>query len=185
MATTSSKIKKNISSITFDGKYTIIGFHEGFQPNGHNTPVKEEKTYRTDMARHGDFDRAMEKFKAHWLLRSMPFMDFKDSFGKQIDKDWFDKFLFENDPRFSEIEVSKVIITTKKDITGFQIAASISSVDDQVTSFKCPPFSTIKTDGGYNYPLIDLITTHLETLLTEAEEFLNYKSANGQLRIAV
>jgi hypothetical protein len=181
----SSKIKKSISSITFDGTRTVITFAQNFTPTGQKEAITETVPFHSDMLRHGDFNRAMENFKAHWVLRSLPFVKFEDRLGKVIDKKYFDDHLYEDDPRFSEVEVKSVIITTKKDVTGFQINASIASVDDEFSKWKCPVISTLKLDGGYNYPLLEIAKEHLETLLLEAQEFLNYKSANGQLRMAV
>lgn len=181
----SSKIPKNISSITFDGKYTTITFGQNFQPIDQKDAVTEVVPFTSDMLRHDDFNRAMDKFKAHLILRSFSFVKFEDRLGKVIEKPWFDEHLYEDDPRFTDVEVKGIIITTKKDLTGFQIVGSTKSIDDQIVKLKSPVISTLKLDGGYNYPLLDLAQVHLETLLTEAREFLNYKSGNGQLRIAV
>lgn len=183
----SSKIKKNITSITFDGKYTIIGFGQSFKPQGQNEIINEIVPFKSDMERHADFTRAMDKFKAHLILRSLPFVEFKDSLGKAIDKEWFDKHLYENDPRFMDVEVTSVIITTKKDVTGFQINGYTKTVDDQIVRLKSPVISTIRLAAGegYNYPLLELADEHLDTVLLEAKEFLNYKSANGQLKLAI
>lgn len=181
----SRKIPKNISSIEFDGNYTVIGFNETFNPDGHSKPVDEVKKFRSNMARHADFERAMDKFKAHLILRALPFVEFKDKLGKEITKKWFDDHLYEDDVRFMDVVITKVQVTTKKDLTGFKLIGFTMTVDDQKTPLSCYPISTIKIDGGYNYPLLDIFKEQTETLLSEAYEYLLYKSANGQLRIAV
>lgn len=180
-----SKIKRNISQITFDGKYTTVKFTRLFTPAGQNDAVLEEIPFTSDMPRHKDFNNAMEAMKPHLLLRSFPFVEFKDRLGKDIDKKWFDEFLYEDDVRFGEINIESFIITTKKDVTGFQIVGIVYSLDDMPVKIKTPPISTIKLSEGYNYPLLDIFGAQVETLLTEAIEYTNYKSANGQLRLAV
>jgi hypothetical protein len=180
-----TKIKKNISMITFDGKYTTIKFQRSFTPDGQQDTVTEEVPFTSDMPRHGDFDKAMDKMRPHLLLRSFAFVEFKDRLSKDIDKKWFDEFLYEDDPRFEDVEIKSVIITTKKDVTGFQIVGTAFSIDDQPVNVKTPPISTLKLTEGYNYPLLDIFKAQIETLLDEAIAFINYKSSNGQLKLAM
>lgn len=189
MSIDSSKIKKNIKSIMFsgkNGKWTAIKYSSSFQPQGQNDVVAEEPTFKSDMIRHADFERAMERFKVHLIVRC-GFAEPVDRLGKIIDKEYFDEFLYEDDPRFSDVTIQGIIITTKKDVTGFQIVGTAHTVDGQIVKLKSPVISTLKkADGeGHNYPLLELADEHLDTLLLEAGEFLRYKSGNAQLRMAV
>lgn len=185
----SSKIPKNIKSLTLSGKktkWTSIQFLSSFQPQGQNDVVDENPTFKSNMSRHPDFDRAIDRLKVHLMIRS-GFAEAVDKFNKPITKEWFDEHIFEDDPRFSDCEVTGVIVTTKKDVTGFQIVGISTTLDGQNVKFKSPPISTLKkAEGeGYNYPLIDLFDEHMDTLLLECKEYMAYKSANTQLRMAV
>jgi hypothetical protein len=181
----SSKIRKTISSITFSGKWTTIKFGQSFQPKDQNEVIQETPTFKSNMSRHPDFERAMDRFKVHLITRSMPFVKPDDKNGKLIDKKYFDEHLFEDDPRFMDVVVTGIIITTKKDMSGFQILGTTSTVDDQIVKLKSPVISLLRSDGGYNYPLLMLADEHLETLKLEALEYLNYKSNSQQLKLAV
>lgn len=183
----SSKIKKNISAIYFDGDRTKIHFSQNFTPSGGKEAITETPIFKSDLGRHPDFERAMERMKVHMMLRSFGHLIKPDDrTGKKlIDKDWFDEYGYEDDPRFSEAEVKGVIITTKKDESGFYIQGHTLSMDDLPVKVKSPVISLLKVEGGYKYPLFDLAKEHLEVLLLEAEEFLKYKSNNPQLKLAV
>ena len=185
----SSKISKNIKSITFSGKKTLwtnIQFSSSFQPKDQNEIVDEIPTVKSNMSRHPDFNRAMDRFKVHLMIRC-GFADPVDRLGKPITKDFFDEHIFEDDKRFGDVEITGLIVTTKKDVTGFQILGLSFTPDGQQVKLKSPAISTLKKGEGegYNYPLLELFDEHIDTLLLEAREFLNYKSANTQLRMAV
>lgn len=189
MATDSSKISKNIKSIMFSGKktkWTSIQFSSSFQPKDQNEVVDETPTFKSNMSRHPDFCRAMDRMKVHLILR-YGFAEPVDRLGKPITKEYFDEHLFEDDPRFSDVEVTGLIVTTKKDQTGFQIIGKQLTVDGFLAPLKCSPISTLKKQQGegYNYPLIELFDEHIDTLILEAKEYMKYKSSNQQLRMAV
>jgi hypothetical protein len=181
----SSKIKKNIKSITFSDKWTTIKFGQSFQPRDQNDVVQEEPTFKSNMSRHPDFERAMDRMKVHLITRSMPFVKPEDKLGKAIDQDYFNEHLYEDDPRFMDVVVTGIIITTKKDLSGFQILGKIETVDGQITKLKSPVISLLKTDGGYNYPLMSFADEHKDTLELEALEFLKYKSNSQQLKLSL
>lgn len=185
----SSKIKKNIKSITFSGKkvkWTTIKFEQNFQPQGQNDTIDEAPTFKSNMARHPDFDRAMEKFKAHLLIRC-GFAEPVDRLGKPIEASYFTNHIYEDDQRFEGVEITGIIFTTKKDQTGFQIIGTHTTEDGQIVKLKSPVISTLKKqDGeGYNYPLLAFADEHKDTLELEALEFLRYKSSNNQLKLAM
>lgn len=185
----SSKIARNIKSIMLTGKktkWTAIQFASSFQPKDQNEVVDEIPTIRSNMNRHADFDRAMDRFKVHLMVRC-GFAEAVDKLNKPIDKAYFDEHLFEDDPRFSDVEITGFIVTTKKDQTGFRILGIATTIDGQKVKLKSPPISTLaKAEGeGYNYPLRELFDEHADTALLEAKEFMNYKSANTQMRMAV
>lgn len=190
MATDSSKIPKNIKSIMFTGKktkITAIQFLQSYQPKDQNEIVNDTPTFRSDMSRHPDFNRAMDRLKVHLMVRC-GFAEPKDRLGKNlITKEYFDEHIFEDDARFSDVEITGIIVTTKKDQTGFQIIGSATTSDGQVVKLKSPVISTLKkADGeGYNYPLRELFDEHIDTIILEAKEYMNLKSSNTQLRMAV
>lgn len=178
-----------IKSVIFSGKktkWTAIQFASSFQPKDQNEVVDEIPTVKSNMERHPDFNRAMDRFKVHLLIRC-GFAEPVDRIGKQITKEYFDEHIFEDDPSFADVEVTGVIVTTKKDLTGFQILGISKTTDGQSVKLKSPAISTLKkSEGeGFNYPLIELFDEHMDTLILEAKEFLAYKSANSQLRIAI
>lgn len=185
----SSKIARNIKSIMFSGKktkWTSIVFASSFQPRDQNEVVEEIPTMKSNMLIHPDFKRAMDRFKVHLMVRC-GFAEPIDRLGKPIDRAYFNEHLFEDDPRFMDVEITGLIITTRKDITGFQILGTSTTVDGQKVKLKSPPISTLaKPEGeGYNYPLRELFDEDADTAILEAKEFMNYKSASTQMRMAV
>ncbi|MDB5288571.1 MAG: hypothetical protein JWR05_3520 [Mucilaginibacter sp.] len=183
--TDSSKIKKTVKSITFSGKWTTIKFGQTFQPRDQNDVVDEQPTFKSNMSRHPDFDRAMRRMCVHAICRAIPFAKPEDKVGKLIDRDYFDNHLYEDDPKFMDMEVTGIIVTTKKDLSGFQILGKVESVDGQITKIKSPVISLLKIDGAYNYPLLDLAQDHLDAVELEALEFLKYKSNSPQLKLSL
>jgi len=186
----SSKIPKTIKSIMFSGKKvkrTFITVKSVYQPQGENDVVEEDPTYRSTQSRHPAFETAMDRFKVHLMVRC-GFAEPFDRLGKKkIDSQYFADHLFEDDPRFSDVEITGIIITTKKEMTGFQILGTHYTEDGQIVKLKSPVISTIKkAEGeGYNYPLLSLSDEHLDNLMLEANEYLKGKSANNQLKIAM
>lgn len=185
MSVNSSKIPLLISQINFDGKYTSIKYYQNYTPSGQQEAVTEEYEFTSDNQRHNDFTRAMERLMPHMLLRTLAFIEFKDRLGKDIDKVWFDEFLFADDPRFQDTVLNNVVITTKKDITGFKLSGTINTIDDQILPFKGAVISTLKMTEGYNYPLMEIFKSQVETLIEEAKEFMKGKNGNPQLKLAV
>jgi hypothetical protein len=186
----SSKIPKNIKSIIFSGKKTkrtFITVQENYLPNGENEVIEDNPTYRSTRSRHPDFTRAMDRFKVHIMVRAgfaQPF----DRFDKKvIDAQYFADHLFESDDRFSNVEITGIIVTTRKETTGFQILGTYFTEDGEMIKLKSPVISTLKkAEGeGYNYALLVLAEEHLDTLMLEAQEYLKGKSANNQLKIAI
>ncbi len=185
----SSKIAKNIKSITFSGKKTLwtsIQFASSFQPQGQNDVVDEMPIFKSNMSRHPDFNRAMDRLKVHLMVRC-GFAEPVDRLGKPIDRTYFNEHLFEDDPHFSDVEITGLIVTTRKDVTGFQILGTYFTVDGQKVKLKSPPISTLaKAEGeGYNYPLREIFDEDADTIILEAKQYMLYKSANAQLRMAV
>lgn len=185
-----TKIPKNVKSILFSGKktlWTTIKFQSSFQPRDHNEVVEETPTLKSNMSRHSDFNRAMDRLKVHLMIRC-GFAEAIDRLGKDlINKEYFDNHIFEDDPRFSDVEVYGLIITTKKDLTGFQILGIATTQDGQQVKLKSPAISTLKKQEGegYNYPLLELFDEHVDAVILEAKEFMAYKSNNTQLRMAM
>lgn len=190
MSVDSSKIKKLVKSITFSGKktkWTSIKYGASYQPRDQNDIVDEEPIFKSNMVRHADFERAMDRFKVHLMVRC-GFAEPLDKFGKLIDREYFNEHLFESDARFQDVQVTGILVTTKKDLTGFQIVGSDTTVDGQIVKLKSPVISTIvKPEGeGYNYPLQSLADEDLDSLVLEALEFMKGKgAASSQLSIAI
>lgn len=187
----SSKIKKNIKSVMFTGKktkWTTIKFGQTFQPRDQNEIIDEEPTFKSNMSRHADFNRALEVFKAHLLIRC-GFAEPVDRLGIALTPDtlYFKDRIYEVDPRFEGVEITGIIVTTKKDNTGFQIIGTHTTIDGQVVKLKSPAISTLKkSEGeGYNYPLLWHVDEALDTLILECNEYLRYKSNSAQLKIAI
>lgn len=186
----SSKIPKSIRSIIFSGKKTkrtFITIQENYQPQGENEVIEDNPTYRSTRSRHPDFTRAMDRFKVHIMVRCGFAEPFDRLDKKIIDSQYFADHLFEDDERFSNVEITGIIVTTKREMTGFQILGTHFTEDGQIVKLKSPVISTLKkADGeGYNYPLLSLCDEHVDTLMLEAQEFLKGKSANNQLKIAI
>lgn len=181
----SSKQKKSISAIYFKGNRTIVHFSQTFQPQGQNDVVKEQPIFKSDLGRHADFERARDKFKTHFILSSLPFVKPDDVTGKLIDKDWFDNHLYETHPAFMDVEVLGVVITTKLDQTSFYVIGEVTNQFEQKSKWKGNVINIKSSEGVNEYALRILADVHLDTLLLEAQEWLNYKSDNPQLRIAV
>ncbi len=184
----SSKIPKSIKSIMFTGKkvkWTSIKFGQTFQPRDQNEVVEEQPTFKSNMSRHPDFNRALEVFKPHLLIRC-GFADPVDRLEQPITAEWFLEHLYEDDNRFEGVEITGIIFTTKKDQTGFQIVGTHTTVDGQIVKLKSPAISTLKkADGeGYNYPLIAYVDEQIDNLTLEANEYMKYKSNSSQLRIS-
>jgi hypothetical protein len=146
--------------------------------------VDEQPTFKSNMSRHPDFNRAADKLKAHLIIRC-GFAEPVDKFGKPIDAFWFNEFLFEDDPKFADVEITGLLVTTRKDVTGFQILGTHTTIDGQTVKLKSPPISTLKLQEGegYNYPLIELFDEHVDSILLEAKSYMQYKSANTQTRL--
>jgi len=176
MSLDSTKIKKDIRSIIFKSETkTVITHKVNFTPNNHNKAVKEELPLKSNMERHDDFNRAMEKFKVHLLVRS-EFAEPTDRLDKVIDSGYFTDHIYEVDDRFKGIDVIGIIFTNKEDTTSFQILGKKTTEDGEVINLKSPVISTLTLPEGYNYPLRVIADEHKETLLLEAQEFLKYKS---------
>lgn len=179
-----SKIKKNIKGIYFLGAKTRVLFKERFKPRDYNEIITEETPKTSDFTRHRHFNDAMAVMKVHLLVR-LGFAEPVDRLGKVItldNGDFFTDNIYLDDPRFDNIEITSVIVTTKEDATNFKINGIVTTIDGQKSKIYCQPISTLKaTDGSWNYPLIDFAQIHLEALLNEAEQWLAYKS--DQLKI--
>lgn len=190
MSVDSSKIKKSIVSISFSGKkkrWTSIKFKQSYQPPNSNDIVEETPTFKSNMAIHADLQRAVDRFKVHMIIRC-GFAEPVDRLGKLIDREYFNEHLFEADARFMDCEVTGILITTKIDLTGFQIIGTHTTVDGQIVKLKSPVISTLKkAEGeGYNYPLQAEADEDLDSLVLEALELMKGKGAHSsQLSLAV
>lgn len=189
-APSSSKIPKGVKSIIFSGKKTkrtFITVLESYQPQGENDIEENNPTYRSTRSRHPDFVRAIDRFKVHLMVRCGFAEPFDRLDKKIIDAKYFEDHLFEDDQRFADVEITGIIVTTKKEMTGFQILGTHYTEDGQIVKLKSPVISTLKkAEGeGYNYPLLVLAEEHLDTLVLEANEYLKGKNASTQMRMAV
>lgn len=182
-APSSSRIPKHIRKIIFGRKTTTVAYDESFKPAGMEDIIEEHNPKQSTQPRHDAFNRAMERFAVHGILRT-EFAEVLDRHGKPLDADWWDSHLYEDDERFNTVKVTGVIITSKKTTDMFQILLEKTTVDKKVVKWKSPSISLLKVEG-WNYPLLDEAKLHLETLLMEADEFRKGKSALGQLRMSL
>jgi hypothetical protein len=182
-APSSTAIPKWIKSVHFldkkKSKKTKIGYNERYKPTNSEDIITSELQGTSDQIRHPAFDRAMEVFAVHAVIRT-GFEEPKDRHGKAIDEDWFKEHLYEDDERFNTVKVTGIIITSKSGADKFQILYEKEAEDGAISKIKSPSISLIKVDG-WNYSLQAFAQKHLETLLIEAAEFHKGKSANGQL----
>ena len=184
MSVTSSKIPRQIKAVIFKGeKHTIVNYKERYKPAGTEEIINEEFPKKSDQPRHGDLNRAMERMKVHLILRC-EFAKPLDKFEKALTPEWWKDHLYEDDPRFSNVKITGVIVTSKETIDTFQILGEVETLDKQIVKIKSPSISTIKGEGNI-YPLVDEAKLHLETLLLEADEYRKGKSSLGQLKMAL
>lgn len=172
-----------IKSIKFKGDKTVIKFATAEQPRGYNEVVNETDDKNSDRIRHKDFQVALEKLAPHMLIR-YGFSNLMDRLDRPIDKKWFDDFASEDDPRFDGIEMLGIIIQGKDAVDGVQLLGQKVSDDGEVLPLKTCSIGLFNDGSDYYYPLADILSSQIETLLTEAESFVNGKTgATKQMEI--
>jgi hypothetical protein len=163
--------KTNISSIKFKKDRTEIKFKTADQPRGYNEIVEEKNVKVSDLIRHADFVRALERFAPHLLIAG-EFTDTFDRIKMPIDKLWFDEFRWKEDGRYEGVEVTGIIINGRDNIDGIQIIGYRLLSNGEQYPLKTPSISLLQESEGTDYPLRDILSSQIETLLTEAEEWL-------------
>lgn len=95
-----------------------------------------------------------------------------DRLDRPIDMKWFSDFASEDDPRFDGIEITGVIIQGKDATDGVQLVGRKVMEDGGVIELKTPSIGLFNDGSDYYYPLADILSSQIETLLTEAEKFV-------------
>lgn len=172
-----------IKSIKFKNDKTLIKFFSSEQPRGYNEVIEETVDKKTDQIRHKDFQAALDKIAPHILIRG-EFTNIMDRLDRPIDMKWFSDFSHEDDPRFDGIEITGVIIQGKDATDGVQLVGRKVMEDGGVIELKTPSIGLFNDGSDYYYPLADILSSQIETLLTEAESFVNGKTgATKQMEI--
>lgn len=164
-----------IKSIRFKGDKTLIKFFQSEQPRGYNEVVEQTVDKKTDLIRHKDFQNALDRLAPHMLIR-YGFTNTMDMLDRPVDIEWFQDFRHEDDPRYDGIEMLGIIIQGKDAADGVQLIGQKVSDDGAILPFKTCSIGLFNDGGDYFYPLADILSSQIETLLTEAENFLNGKT---------
>lgn len=172
----SSKIKL----IKFSGADTIIGFEESYQPKDSNKVANEQTPGRKyDIPRHADLERAMDKLNPHPGI-IMEFLKPVDANGNFLQKSHFDSFLADEDEerdRFGKYQVTGVLLQGKNASDGVQLLYNYTTSYGDVVKLKTPSIALkrVPEGSGYNYPLLDILDTQIDTLIHEAEQLVARK----------
>lgn len=145
---------------------------------GINEPFSSIDTSNPDLEVHRHLKDALFRLIPHTLF-STGFADAKVSIPTAIeDKKWFDDGHFEDDERFSNIEVTGIDFIGKHAIEGVKIHAVKSNGKDEKTKFKTP---VIYLDRNVEdaYQLVVILNAQLETLIFEIEAYMDGKNANS------
>lgn len=164
-----------IKSVSFKGQNTVIKFQDIDQPRGINDVVTKKNVEESDLIRHMDFVRAMDRFAPHLAIR-YGFADTMDRTDFPIDKKWFDDFAWGSDPRFDGIEMRGIIIQGKDAEDGIQLVGVKIMDDGAELPLKTDAISLNEDPEGFNYPLRKILFAQLETFITEAQEFRKGKT---------
>lgn len=165
----STKIKQ----ITFTKTETFIGFVSSDQPRDVNTIVNEKDMKRSDLPRHADFQRAMDKLKPH-LLIACGFQTAKDCNGNYLQSIHFNDFFSDTDEeaeRFGGLEMTAILIQGKHAADGVQLFGTKLAPSGDVIKFKTPSIPLKRVQEGWNYELVEILDTQIDKLLFEAEQF--------------
>lgn len=168
-----------IKLVKFTKKETFIGFETSEQPRDANAITNEKNSKRSDLPRHADFERAMDKLKPHLLITN-DFQAPKDCNGNMLQASHFNDFFGDDDDeqdRFGGLEIVAIIIHGKHAADGVQLFGTKTGKLGTVP-VQTPVIPLKRNPGGYDYPLLDILDAQIDKLLLEASLF-NDKKKHG------
>lgn len=165
----STKIKQ----INFKGEETYIGFVTSDQPRDCNVVINDKDLKRSDLPRHADFVRAMDRLKPH-LLIACGFQEPQDCNGNFLTSTHFNDFFSDSDEekdRFGGLTITGILIQGKHAVDGVQLFGTKESPFGIPVPIKTPPIPLTRQPEGYNYPLTEIFSVQVEKVLFEAEQY--------------
>jgi len=145
---------------------------------GINEPYSSVSTDNPDLEVHRHLKDALFRLVPHTMF-STGFADHKVAIPTSIDdKKWFDDGHFEDDERFSSIEVTGVEFIGKTAIDGIKIHAVKKNDKEENTKFKTPVIYLDRNVEGA-YPLVAILIAQIETLIFEIDAYMEGKNANS------
>ncbi len=166
-----------IKSISFKKEETYIGFVESTAPRDSNEIVNDKNMKRSDLPRHADFERAMDKLKPH-LLIACELAKAVDYQGNLLNAGHFSNFLADEDEeqdRFGGLDVTGILIQGKHAADGVQLFGTKTTSWGEVIKLKTPSIPLKRVPDGWNYDLVDILDTQIDKLLLEAELYKDRK----------
>lgn len=177
-----------IKVIQLKKEATGLGFAESYQPRDANQVANELTPIRWfDLPRHADFVRALDKMKPH-LLIACEYQKPQDYNGNYFQKSHFDDFFADSDDeedRFGGLDMTGIIILDKNASDGVILCGTKTTSYGEVVKIKTPSISLVKSPEGYNYPLLEILDTQVDTLLHEAEEYRARKKHGAGVQTAM
>lgn len=169
----STKIKQ----LNFTATETYIGFVTSDQPRDVNEIINDKNSKRSDLPRHADFIRAMDKLKPH-LLIACGFQQPKDCNGNFLQSTHFNDFFADTDEeseRFGGLTMTGILIQGKHAADGVQLFGTKIAPSGDIVKIKTPSIPLKRVNEGWNYELVEILDTQIDKLLFEAEQFNDRK----------
>lgn len=169
-----------IKSISFKEKETFIGFVESMQPRDSNDPINDKNKKRSDLPRHADFERAMDKLKPH-LLIACEFQQPKDYNGNYLQAVHFNDYFADSDEekeRFAGLTVTGILIQGKHACDGVKIFGTKTTSWGAVVAIKTPSIPLKRDPDGWNYSMLDILDAQIDKLLSEGDLY-NARKKHG------
>lgn len=169
-----------IKHIVFKKNETFIGFVESMQPRDSNEPINDKNVKRSDLPRHADFERAMDKLKPH-LLIACELQEPMDYNGNMLKASHFNDYFADSDEekkRFGGLEITGVLIQGKHAEDGVQIFGTKTTSWGAVINLKTPSIALKPQAESFNYPLVKILDDQIDKLLTEADLY-NARKKHG------
>lgn len=132
---------------------------------------------------HKDLTNAFARLTPH-LLFSTELIGEDIAIPSHIeDKEYFDKFHFEDDPRFADVHVTAVQTYGKDSLDGVQLFGYKENSKGYQCKFKTDVIYLDRADPNH-YQLLVILDSQIETLLHEVEEYINGKTvAKAQMEL--
>lgn len=163
-------MSSKINQISFKEKETFIGIVSSEQPRDSNEIVNDKMLKRSDLPRHADFIRAMDKLKPH-LLIACGYQTAYDCNGSALMPAHFDAYFADSEEEklsFGELEMTGILIQGKHAEDGVQLFGTKMSPLGILVTIKTPSIPLVKTEGEFNYVLSDILGPQVKKVLVEA-----------------